>query len=444
MTESASVSIILNASGNLGQVADANTGKLLRLGKAAQGAAGGVSAAASDAAKAVGVLGQSAGKSLGDAGSVVAKFAGPLGALGGIATAAGLAISTAVDLARQRFVAFIEEPAKLAKELRDAARAADELARSRDAALAGKVGGVAGAVEPLIAQGGDAALAFARRLSLDTGASLDDTAGAVLSGTRAGLGEDQIRRLVEGSQLAARAGRAKFADAVAAGLDGGFDASFSPAEMAAEMVNRAALAAHLGGGGDGARGPLPGGLATAADFAAVESNLGASPVARAAQAARRAAAEESDATVRDVAERGSEVVGVAQATARAARANPGLDRYLAEDRKLADAQAVAEQRARSWDFLGPWNPMHGEVAAIARDRQRKTDAFRQANASSMLPPDAAETPDEFMARTSAERDRLERARVQQGLPFGAGVLNVRVINPDDLRSDPLRPAQEGE
>ena len=440
MTESASVQILLNAHGNLGQVIDATNGKILRLATTAKGAGGAVGR---DMSGAFAAFGTQSARAFGEASSAVAKFAGPLGLLGGTAALAGVGIAKALDSVVDKFREAWEEAGLLREAIDRAAKSAQELAKARDAAVLSNVDKFAGSVEPLIAQGGDAALAFARRLSLDTGASLDDTAEAVLSGTRAGLGEDQIRRLVEGSQLAARAGRAKFGDAVAAGLDGGFDASFSPAEMAAELVNRAALAAHLGRGSDGARGPLPGGLATAADFAAAEDNLGASSLVAAIQAKRKLERESADNGLSDVRDRGKTVVDIEASRVRADRRLPGLAQFMERDREIQARLEKAEENAKEkgWTF-NPFTTAGDEVVKIAKERERNFEAFR--SQGGFIPVAEAETPDEFMARTSAERDRLERARVQQGLPFGAGVLNVRVVNPDDLRSDPLRPAQEGE
>jgi hypothetical protein len=500
MADSASIQIILNASGNLGAAVDAASGKVIALGRAAKGAGGTVSKEVQQAQQSIATLGIEASKAFGGAGSALGKFAGPLGALGGVAAVAGLAISTALDLARAKFSALIEEPVKLAKAMQDAAASARELAKARDAAILGNIDKAGGAAEPLVARGGGQLLALARQISTETGVPLDDVSKAVQAGSNKGLSDEALRRLVQGAQLASRSGRMGFADAVTAGVANRVDAGFSPAETAADMVNREALEAHrktatderlrqldmhnraqdkaraafnakrqadydraqlaynLGGqvgdapqiGPEFTPAPFRSTVrfkptATAADFASVEANLAASPVAQAIQAKRLADAAAQDKGLTDIETRGGTVVGLDEARARADRRFPGLAKFQEEDGKLAADGDVASKRAEAWSFLGPWNPHWGEVKRIADERNRRRVAFQ--GQGGFVGQDDAETVDQFNARVTAQKDNLDQVRRKAGVPFGEGTSKIEMLlekiaqNTGDVAPAPVPNAQ---
>ncbi len=500
MADSASIQIILNASGNLGAAVDAASGKVIALGRAAKGTSGAVTKEAQQATQSIAILGIEASKALGGAGSALGKFAGPLGALGGVAGVAGLAISTALDLARQKFTALIEEPVKLGKAMQDAAASARDLAKARDAAILGNIDKVGGAAEPLVARGGGQLLALARQISTDTGVPLDDVSKAVQAGSNKGLSDEALRRLVQGAQLASRSGRMGFADAVSAGVANRVDPGFSPAETAADMVNREGLEAHrktatderrrqlemhnrtqdkaraafnakrqadydraqLAWNMNGQQGDAPQigpeftvapfrstvrfkPTATAADFASAEANLAADPVAKAIQAKRIADAAAQDKGLTDVGSRGGAVVGLDEARARTERRFPGLAKFQEDDGKLAAEGEIASKRAEAWSFLGPWNPHYNEVKRIADERNRRRVAFQ--GAGGFVGNEDAESVDQFNARVTAQKDNLDQVRRKAGVPFGEGTSKIEQLleriaqNTGEVAPAPVQAAQ---
>lgn len=415
MADSASIQILLNAGGNLGSVVDQATGKVLNLGKAAKGAGAAVSAETRVAGQSFATLGEQASRAFGSAGSGIAKFAGPLGALGGVAAVAGMAVSTALDLAMAKFQALREEPIRLAESLRDAAKAANELAKARDATISGNVGKLGSVAEPLIAQGGERTLALARQISTDTGVPLDEVAKVVAQGGqtqadgRPGLGDESLRRIVEAAKLVRQSGRMSFEAAAKAGIANRTDAGFSAPEVAADMVNREAFAAHqssvitdrkreleahnraqdaarvafeqqrqeaysraqLAWNLGGQQGDRPGlgpefvparfssqlrfrPAVTAADFAGMQGNLDASPLVGAVEAQRAAHAAQADLALQDVSDRGPVVVEAETARARIERMHPGLQAFAAEDAKLAQEQEIKRVSAESWSQAMPY------------------------------------------------------------------------------------------
>lgn len=480
MADSASIQIILNAGGNLGSVLDTATGKVTRLGNAAKGAGAAVAREAQLANGSVAALGEQASRAFGSASSALAKFAGPLGALGGLSAAAGAALSKALDLAQQKFVAMIEAPVRLTEEIQKAAAAAAELAKARDAAVLSGIDKVASSAEPLVARGGDALLAQARQISTDTGVPLDDVSKAVAAATDAGMGPDAARRLVEGAQLASRSGRMSFSDAVKSGVANRVGDE-SAAEVAANMVNREgrlafenrpmddvveaidahgaaqdeARAAHRAkqradfdraqaawnaNGMQGERPRMPADdfvpapfvspvtykpAATAADFATAQANLAASPLAAAVQDKRILDAAASDAKLREIAAEGKRVVSSASADERVDRQYPGLRKYMEEDRKLGDQIELAQSKQAAWSF-SPFSEAGDEVVRLADERKRKTDAFRRAGGFNRRE-DPGETVDEFNARVTADKDRLDSARRAAGVPFGEGTAKIEAL-----------------
>jgi hypothetical protein len=480
MADSASISIILNAGGNLGTVLDGATGKVVRLGNAARGAGGAVAREAQVATGSIAALGEQASRAFGSAGSALAKFAGPLGALGGVSAVAGASLSKALDLAHQKFTAMIEAPVRLTEEIQKAAAAAGELAKARDAAVLAGIDKVAGSAEPLVARGGDALLAQARQISTATGVPLEDVSKAVSAASDAGMGPDAMRRLVEGAHLVARSGRMSYDDAVKAGVanrvgDG------SAAEIAAGMVNREgrlafenrpmddvveaidahaaaqdeARAAHRAkqradfdraqaawnaGGMQGERPRMPADdfvpapfvspvtykpAATAADFAAAAANLAASPLASAVQDKRIADATTSDAKLREIAAQGQRVVAGASADERVDRDFPGLRKFLDEDRKMQAQIDLAQSKQEAWSW-SPFSEAGDEVVRLSEERSRKADAFRRAGGF-VRKEAPGETVDEFNARVSADKDRLDSARRAAGVPFGEGTAKIEAL-----------------
>jgi hypothetical protein len=473
MADSASITILLNAGGNLGNVVDAATGKVLRLGKATQTATN----ETRQAAQGLAFFGEQGAKAFGSAGSALAKFAGPLGALGGVSAAAGLAMSKALELANERFTELIEKPVRLAEAMREAAKAADDLAKSRDAAVSGNVGKLGNVAEPLVAQG---SLALARQISTSTGIPLEDVSKAVQAGGNAKMSPDAIRRLVEGAKLARQSGRMSFDAAVEAGIGNRVSAEASPADVAAGMVNREgrlafenrpmddvveaidqhgaaqaeARAAHkrkrqqeydraqLAWNAGGQKGPPPTmakddfspapfvssvaykPAATAADFASMQANLTASPIVAAVEAQRAAQAAQADLALEDVSTRGGTVVAKEAAAARSARRNPGLDAFVAQDQKLQADMEIAQKAEDAWGW-NPWSTTHNAVKNIADERSRRTDAFR--STGGFISRDDAESPEAFMERGNAERARLESAGKAAGVPFGAGLSTVETL-----------------
>lgn len=472
MADSASITILLNANGNLGSVVDAATGKVVRLGRATQA----VTADSRQSAQALAAFGEQGAKAFGAAGSALAKFAGPLGALGGVSAVAGLAISKALDLAREKFVAFIEEPVRLAEAMRDAAEAADELTKARAAAISSNVAKLGGVAEPLIAQG---SLAFARQLSTDTGLPLEEVSKAVQAGDAAQLGESDIRRIVEAAKLVRQSGRMSFDDAVAAGIGNRASAGFTPAEVAADMVNREAFRAHQSSaiderrrqllahqaaqdaaraehdrrraadfdraqlawnlGGQAGDRPNPGlefqptpfrstvrfkPLVTAADFADMQANLAASPIVAAVEAKRASEARQANLALEDVAKEGKTVVEQESRGARIDRMFPGLRKFMAEDRKLQRAAEVARVNADSWSWA-PWSEATDEEVKIQRERSRRFDAFRASGG--FVAREDYESPDAMMARVSAEKDRIESARRNMGLPLSVPPSQIEAL-----------------
>lgn len=472
MADSASITILLNASGNLGSAVDAATGKVLRLGKATQAARGDAQVAAQGLA----AFGEQGAKAFGSAGSALAKFAGPLGALGGISAVAGLAMSKALDLAREKFVALIEEPVRLAEAMRDAAKAADELAKARAAAISSNVSKLGGVAEPLVAQG---SLAFARQLSTDTGIPLEEVSKAVQAGGQAGISETDLRRIVEAAKLVRQSGRMSFDDAVAAGIGNRATADFAPAEVAADMVNRDAFRAHQStatderrrqllahqsaqdaaraehdrrraeeydaaqlawnlGGQQGDRptmGPefqptpfrstvrfKP--SVTAADFASMQANLAASPIVAAVEAKRASEAKQADLALEDVATEGAAVVDQETREARIDRMYPGLRKFMEEDKKLQRDAEVSRVKSGAWSF-SPWSDAEDEEVAIQRERSRRFDAFFRSGGFKAN--EDAESPEAFLARGDAERARLEQAGKAAGVPFGSGLSTVESL-----------------
>lgn len=473
MADSASITILLNANGNLGSVVDAATGKVLRLGKATQAATNDTR----QAAQGLAFFGEQGAKAFGAAGSALSKFAGPLGALGGTAAVAGLALSKALDLAHEKFVALIEQPVRLAEAMRDAAKAADDLAKARDAAISGNVSKLGNVAEPLVAQG---SLAFARQLSTDTGIPLDEVSKAVQAGGQAKMSPDDIRRLVEGAKLVRQSGRMGFDAAIEAGIGNRVTADASPAEVAAGMVNRegrlafenrpmddvvaaidehgaaqaAAREAHKrkrqadydraqlawnAGGQQGERPtmapddftPAPFVPAvrytptvTAADFAGMQANLASSPIVAAVEAKRAAEARAADLALQDVSDRGGTVVANETAAARSARRNPGLAAFIEQDQKLQGDMEIAQKRAGAWKW-NPFSSEFGAVSRIAEERKRRTDAFRLAGGFTAR--EDAESPEAFIERGNAERAKLEAAGKAAGVPFGAGLSTVESL-----------------
>jgi hypothetical protein len=473
MADSASITILLNANGNLGSVVDAATGKVLRLGKATQAA----TADTRQAAQGLAFFGEQGAKAFGSAGSALSKFAGPLGALGGVAAVAGLAMSKALDLAHEKFVALIEQPVRLAEAMRDAAKAADDLAKARDAAISGNVSKLGAVAEPLVAQG---SLALARQISTDTGIPLDEVSKAVQSGTAAKMGDEDIRRMIEGAKLVRQSGRMGFDDAVKAGIGNRVTADATPAAVAAGMVNREgrlafenlpmddvvaaidehgaaqreARAAHKrkrqqaydraqldwnAGGQQGDRptmGPddfVPAPFVspvrykpavTAADFAGMQANLAGSPIVAAVEAKRSAEARAADLALQDVSDRGGTVVNAEDSAARSARRNPGLAAFLEQDRKLQADMDVAQKAEDAWGW-NPWSTTHNETKRIADERKRRTDAFRATGGFNAR--EDMESPEAFLQRGNAERSRLEAAGRAAGVPFGAGLSKVEAI-----------------
>jgi hypothetical protein len=473
MADSASITILLNANGNLGSVVDAATGKVLRLGKATQAA----TADTRQAAQGLAFFGEQGAKAFGNAGSALSKFAGPLGALGGLSAVAGLAMSKALELAHDKFEALINQPVRLAEAMRDAAKAADELNKARDAAISGNVGKLGSVAEPLVASGH---LGLARQISTDTGIPLDEVSKAVQAGGQAKMGDADIRRLVEGAKLVRQSGRMSFDDAVAAGVGNRVSGDSSAADVAAGMVNRkgrlafeerpmddvvaameehgvAQTAAHeaylrrrqrgydlaqLKWNEEGGNGPRPTMPAddfkpepfvspvqyrpevTAAAFAGMQANLTASPIVSAVEAQRAAKAKQADLALQDVSDRGATVVAAESATERADRLRPGLGAFITQDQKLAADQEVAQKAEDAWGW-NPWSTTHNETKRIADERKRRVDAFRASGGFNAR--EDAETPEQFMQRGTAERDRLERAGKAAGVPFGDGVSKIEAI-----------------
>jgi hypothetical protein len=183
---------------------------------------------------------------------------------------------------------------------------------------------------------------------------------------------------------------------------------------------------------------------TASDFEAMQERLGESAVGRAVQDDRVLSAEQTDRDVADIEKRGEIVVAGASSAFKASRQNPNLAGFILQDQRLAREMEIAEKRADTeWFPSLPWGS-NSDIREIAEKRKRLMMAFQRENPDAFGGTYEGETVEEFNARTGAERDRLEQARQQQGLPFGAGILNVRIINPEDVRADVPRPAQEGE
>jgi hypothetical protein len=429
----------------------------------------------------------------------LAKFAGPLGALGGISAVAGLAMSTALDAARTKFTALIEEPVKLAAALQEATKAANDLAKARDAAISGNVGKLGSVAEPLIAQGGERTLALARQISTDTGVPLDEVAKVVAQGGSSGLGDESLRRIVEAAKLVRQSGRMSFEDAAKAGIANRTDAGFSAPEVAADMVNRSAFAAHqssvitdrkreleahrraqdeagaafesrrqeaysraqLDWNLGGQQGDRPGlgpefvpapfksqlrfrPAVTAADFAGMQANLASSPLAAAVEAQRLAQAQAADLALSDVETRGGSIVTRETAEARSARRYPGLAGFVEADRKLAAEQETAQAAADAWGW-NPWSSTHGEVKRIADDRFRRATAFQRAGG--FVGTEDAESPAAFLARGDAERAKLDEAGKAAGVPFGAGTSAIEKLLAEIARNTAVQspaPAQVGE
>ena len=486
MADSASIQILLNAGGNLGAVVDQATGKVLNLGKAAKGAGAAVGAEARVAGQGLAALGEQASRAFGSSGSALAKFAGPLGALGGISAVAGVTIARALDLAKEKFVALIEEPVRLKESLLEATKAANDLAKARDAAISGNVGKLGSVAEPLIAQGGERTLALARQLSTDTGVPLDEVAKVVVQGGQTGLGDESLRRIVEAAKLVRQSGRMSFEAAAKAGIANRTDAGFSAPEVAADMVNREAFAAHQSsvitdrkreldahnraqdaarvafdqqrqeaysraqlewnlGGQQGDRpglGPefVPARFSsqlrfrpavTAADFAGMGESLKESPIVKALEEQRSSKAAEADKALEDVAQRGLTVVRAEAATARSDRKFPGLKEYMATDRALETRQQIASRRAEAWHnipFSSLFTDNWSDVKKIADERSRRADAFNLANpATSTGGVTESDSVAAFLARGDAERAKLEAAGAAAGVPFGAGTSAIEKL-----------------
>jgi len=479
MADSATIQILLNAGGNLGTVVDAASGKILALGKSARGAGDVVKRETQQAQQGVAVFGEQAAKAFGSSSSALAKFAGPLGALGGISAVAGATMAKALDLAKEKFVALIEEPVRLAEALRDATKAANDLAKAREAVIAGNVTKLGGVAEPLVAQGGERALALARQISTDTGVELADVSKVVRAGGQAGLGDDSIRRVVEAAKLVRQSGRMSFEDATKAGIANRADAGLSAPEVAADMVNREAFAAHqssvivqrqrelashnqaqeaareefdrqrqeaysqaqLQWNLDGQTGERPTmgpefqparfksslrfrPSVTAEDFAGMQANLAASPVVQAVEAKRAADAARADLALDDVGNSGAAAISTEAANARVDRMYPGLRKFMEEDRKLQADEEVAQKAEEAWSW-NPWSTTSNDRVRISKERSRKASAFRLAGGFN--PQEDYESPDAFLARGDAERAKLEAQGKALGVPFGAGTSAIETL-----------------